>query len=43
VQKAAHAALRAAGATVAVAYGIDAAVAQLEAWRLLRGQAAISR
>jgi VRR-NUC domain len=31
------AALRAAGATVSVAYGLDAALAQLEAWELLRG------
>ena len=31
------AALRAAGATVSVAYGLDAALAQLEAWALLRG------
>jgi hypothetical protein len=36
-QKAAHAALRAAGATVAVAYGLDAAIKQLEQWHLLRG------
>jgi hypothetical protein len=31
------AALRAAAATVSVAYGLDAAIAQLEAWELLRG------
>ena len=31
------AALRAAGATVSVAYGLDAALVQLEAWELLRG------
>jgi hypothetical protein len=30
-------ALRAAGAEVATAYGLDAALAQLEAWHLLRG------
>ena len=29
--------LRAAGATVSVAYGLDAALAHLEAWDLLRG------
>jgi hypothetical protein len=37
-QKAAHAALRAAGAEIAVAFGIDEALAQLERWELLRGQ-----
>jgi hypothetical protein len=37
VQRDAHAALAAAGATVEVAYGFDDALAQLEAWRLLRG------
>jgi hypothetical protein len=37
VQRDAHAALVAAGATVAVAYGIDDALARLEAWGLLRG------
>ena len=37
VQKAAHEALRAAGAEVAVAYGLDAAIRQLEDWQLLRG------
>jgi hypothetical protein len=29
--------MRVAGATVSVAYGLDAALAQLEAWQLLRG------
>jgi hypothetical protein len=38
VQKAAHVALRRAGATVAVAYGLDAAIKQLEDWHLLRGR-----
>jgi hypothetical protein len=37
VQRDAHAALVAAGAAVAVAYGLDDALAQLEAWGLLRG------
>jgi hypothetical protein len=37
VQRDAHAALVAAGATVEVAYGLDDALAQLEAWGLLRG------
>ena len=32
-----HAALVAAGATVAVAYGLDDALARLEAWGLVRG------
>ncbi len=32
-------ALRRAGATVAIAHGLDAALAQLEAWGLLRGRA----
>jgi hypothetical protein len=41
VQNAAHAALRAAGAEVAVAYGIDAAIAVCEDWGLLRGKASI--
>jgi hypothetical protein len=36
VQKAAHAGLREAGATVAVAYGLDAAIKQLENWKLLK-------
>ena len=35
-QHACHEALRAAGAEVATAYGIDAALAQLEQWQLLR-------
>jgi hypothetical protein len=43
VQKACHAALEAAGATVAVAFGLDAAVAQLRAWKLLKASAAITR
>jgi hypothetical protein len=38
-QSAAHAALRAAGATVVTSYSLDDAVAQLERWGLLRGQA----
>jgi hypothetical protein len=37
VQRDAHAALVAAGATVAVAYDLDDALARLEAWGLLRG------
>jgi hypothetical protein len=37
VQRDAHVALAAAGATVAVAGSLDAALAQLEAWALLRG------
>jgi hypothetical protein len=37
VQRDAHAALVVAGAEVAVAYGLDDALAQLEAWGLLRG------
>jgi len=37
VQRHAHAALAAAGATVAVAYGLDDALARLEAWGLVRG------
>jgi hypothetical protein len=40
-QNAAHAALRAAGATVVTSYSLDDAVAQLEHWGLLRGQASI--
>jgi len=36
-QRAAHAALRAAGAAVAVVYGLDAAIDQLERWKLVRG------
>lgn len=38
VQRETHAALAAAGATVAVAYGLDDALAHLEAWSLLRGR-----
>jgi hypothetical protein len=38
-QNAAHAALRAAGATVVTSYGLDDALAQLERWGLLRGKA----
>lgn len=38
-QDAAQAALHAAGATVATATGLDEALAQLEAWGLLRGVA----
>jgi hypothetical protein len=38
-QNAAHAALRAAGADVAVSYGLDDALKRLEAWGLLRGKA----
>jgi hypothetical protein len=34
------AAMERAGATVAAAVGLDAALAQLEAWGLLRGKAA---
>jgi hypothetical protein len=37
VQRDAHAALIAAGATVEVAYGLDNALAQMEAWGLVRG------
>jgi hypothetical protein len=40
VQERAMAAMEAAGATTAVAVGLDAALAQLEAWRLLRGRVA---
>jgi hypothetical protein len=36
VQRDAHELLREAGATVATAYGIDEAIAQLTDWRLLR-------
>jgi hypothetical protein len=36
-QREAHAALAAAGATVAVAFDLDDALARLEAWGLLRG------
>jgi hypothetical protein len=42
-QNAAHAALRAAGATVVTSYSLDDAVAQLERWGLLRGKASIPR
>jgi hypothetical protein len=38
VQRSTHVLLQAAGVEVAVAYGIDAAVQQLEAWSLLRGR-----
>jgi VRR-NUC domain len=38
-QRQAHDALRAAGAEVATAVGLDDAVAQLEGWGLLRGRA----
>jgi len=38
-QKEAHAALRAAGAAVACAYGLDEAIKTLEQWGLLRGKA----
>ena len=37
-QQAAHGEMRATGAEVAVAVGIDAALAQPESWGLLRGQ-----
>jgi hypothetical protein len=37
-QRAAHIALRAAGAAVAVSYGLDAALDQLERWGLLHGR-----
>jgi VRR-NUC domain len=36
-QRAAHVALRAAGAAVAVVHGLDAAIDQLERWKLVRG------
>jgi hypothetical protein len=39
VQEQALAALREPGAEVAVAYGLDAALAKLERWQLLRGVA----
>jgi hypothetical protein len=38
-QNAAHAALRAVGATVVTCFALDDAVAQLERWGLLRGRA----
>jgi hypothetical protein len=40
-QNAAHAELRAAGATVVTSYSLDDAVVQLERWGLLRGKASI--
>jgi hypothetical protein len=40
IQEDAQAAMRAAGAEVATAIGLNAALEQLEAWRLLRGRAA---
>jgi hypothetical protein len=40
-QNAAHAALRAAGATVVTSYSLDEAIAQLERWGLLRGPASM--
>jgi hypothetical protein len=40
VQRTAHCLMRAAGAEVEVATGIDAAVRQLEKWQLLRGHMA---
>ena len=40
VQQEVHAALAAAGATVAVATGLDEALATLESWGLLRGHTA---
>jgi hypothetical protein len=39
IQGEAQAAMRAAGAEVAVAVGLDAAIKQLEAWQLLKGRA----
>jgi hypothetical protein len=39
VQRDAHGRMREAGACVAVVHGIDAALAQLAEWRLLRGAA----
>jgi hypothetical protein len=38
-QNAAHAALRAAGATVVTSYSLDDAISMLEEWGLLRGRA----
>ena len=38
-QNAAHAALRAAGATVLTSYSLDDAISMLEEWGLLRGRA----
>jgi hypothetical protein len=40
-QLAAHSAMRAAGVIVATAIGLDAAIAQLELWGLLRGRASL--
>jgi hypothetical protein len=40
VQRMAHVLMRAAGAEVAVAVGLDGALRQLESWGLLRGRAA---
>ena len=42
VQQATIEALTGAGVTCAVAHGIDAAIAQLEAWQLLRGKSVAS-
>ena len=42
-QQQAFAELRAAGAIVDVAYGLDQALAQLEAWGLVRGSARAQR
>jgi hypothetical protein len=39
IQEEAQAAMRAVGAEVAVAVGLDAALQQLEAWQLVRGHA----
>jgi hypothetical protein len=39
VQRDAHGRMRAAGACVAVAYGVDEAIGQLTEWQLLRGAA----
>jgi hypothetical protein len=38
IQEEAQTAMRAAGAEVAVAIGLDAAIKQLEAWQLLKGR-----
>ena len=38
-QSATHDEMRAVGAEVAVAIGVDAALAQLETWGLMRGRA----
>ena len=43
VQRVVHERLREAGANVAVAHGIDQALAQLEAWNLLRHDVAKAR